>query len=208
MKILAVADEESKYFWDYYEQGMLDDIDLILSAGDLKPEYLSFLVTMSKAPVLYIHGNHDGVYERRPPEGCICIDDQLYEYQGIRILGLGGSMMYNGKGHQYTEYQMRKRVVKLAIKILFKGGFDILLTHAPAYGLNDGKDLPHKGFQVFNSLIQRYKPKFFIHGHVHMNYGRKHARYTRYEETNVINAYERCIFCYEDEEKELREKLR
>lgn len=50
MKILAIADEESKYLWDFYERGKLEDIDLILSAGDLAPEYLTFLVTMASVP--------------------------------------------------------------------------------------------------------------------------------------------------------------
>ena len=59
MKLLLVSDEESPYFWDYYRPGRLDGIDLILAAGDLKADYLSFLVTMGRAPVLYIHGNHD-----------------------------------------------------------------------------------------------------------------------------------------------------
>ena len=62
MNILVVADEESKSLWDYYEKSKLEDIDLILSCGDLSPSYLSFLVTMSKAPVLYVRGNHDDKY--------------------------------------------------------------------------------------------------------------------------------------------------
>ena len=66
MKLLLVSDEESPYFWDYYRPGRLDGIDLILAAGDLKAEYLSFLVTMGRAPVLYIHGNHDKTYEQFP----------------------------------------------------------------------------------------------------------------------------------------------
>ena len=46
MKILIVADHESRRLWDYFEPGMLDQYDLILSAGDLSPHYLEFLVTM------------------------------------------------------------------------------------------------------------------------------------------------------------------
>ena len=55
MKILAVADEESASLWDYYEKGKLDGIDLIVSCGDLDPQYLSFLATVSSVPVLYVH---------------------------------------------------------------------------------------------------------------------------------------------------------
>ena len=59
MRILAVADVESKYYWDFFEKSKLEDIDLIISAGDLDPHYLSFLVTYAKCPVLYVHVNHD-----------------------------------------------------------------------------------------------------------------------------------------------------
>ena len=44
MKILFISDEESKYYWDYYSPDKLEDIDLIISCGDLAPQYLSFLV--------------------------------------------------------------------------------------------------------------------------------------------------------------------
>lgn len=206
MKILAIADEESKYLWDFYEKSKLEGIDLIISCGDLNPHYLSFLTTFSTAPVLYVHGNHDGKYERIPPEGCIDIEDKIYVHEGIRILGLGGSMLYTGGAHQYTEKDMKKRVRKLWFQLLRHRGFDILVTHAPAYQLNDARDLPHQGFKVFLELMEKYKPRFFLHGHVHMSYNRNQKRYDKYLDTHVINAYERCVFDYEDEE--LKEHLR
>ncbi|MDO5425627.1 MAG: metallophosphoesterase family protein [Eubacteriales bacterium] len=198
MNILVIADEESKSLWDYYDETKLAGIDLILSCGDLSPSYLSFLVTMAKAPVLYIHGNHDDRYERTPPEGCVCVEDMIYVYQGIRILGLGGSMRYKPGVHQYTEKEMQKRVRKLRFSLWRHGGFDILLTHSPALGVNDGDDLPHKGFGCFCTLMDKYKPKYFIHGHVHQTYGRKHKRLDLYGETQVINAYEKFEFDYEN----------
>lgn len=194
MKILALSDVESKYLWDFYEKGKLDGYDLIISCGDLKPNYLSFITTFSSAPVLYVHGNHDGRYENTPPEGCICIEDDIYVHNGVRILGLGGSMQYNYGPHQYTEKDMRKRVRKLWWKLFRHRGFDILVAHAPAYQLNDGEDLPHMGFQVFHELIRKYKPRYFIHGHMHMSYNWRlnKCREMAYDEnTTVVNAYER-----------------
>ena len=160
MKIMVIADEESKYLWNHFDKSKLDGADLIISCGDLDPRYLSFLVTLSAVPVLYVHGNHDGKYEQIPPEGCTCIEDEIYEYEGIRILGLGGSMRYTGGAHQYTEKEMQKRVRKLRWKLWRKKGFDILVTHAPAYQLNDGRDLPHQGFKVFRDLMEKYRPRF------------------------------------------------
>lgn len=199
MKILVLADEESKYLWDYYEEGRFDGIDLVISCGDLKPHYLSFIATYTKAPVLYIHGNHDECYSKTPPEGCICIDNKIYVHQGIRILGLGGSMQYNYGKRQYTDRQMNRRVYRLLPKILFHRGFDILVTHAPAYQFNDGEDLPHRGFKIFRKLLDKYHPKYFLHGHMHLNYNHRLPRECQYNEyTTVINGYEKYTFEYDD----------
>ena len=55
---------------------------------------------------------------------------------------------------------------------------DHLLTHSPAYQLGDGQDLPHTGFRAFNALLERYNPRYFVHGHTHMTYGRSYQRVT------------------------------
>lgn len=194
MKILALADVESKYYWDYFEKTKLEGIDLILSCGDLDPNYLSFLATFTQAPLLYVHGNHDTRYKETPPEGCCCIENKIYNFQGIRILGLGGSMRYGKGEHQYTEGEMRNRVRKLWLTGRLRKGVDILLTHSPAYGIHDGKDLPHQGYRVFEEVLRRYQPRFFVHGHVHLNYGRGHQRHSTYQETQIINAYQHWVF--------------
>ena len=194
MKILALADHESKFLWDYFDKSYVQDIDLILSCGDLKSSYLSFMATMCKAPVLYIHGNHDERYQSKPPEGCTCIEDRIYNFQGIRILGLGGSMCYNHGAHQYSEAQMKRRVSKLRFQLMKNHGFDILLTHAPAAACGDGQDPAHCGFTVFADLMHRYKPAYMVHGHVHANYGYQFKRERCFDETTVINAYEKYIF--------------
>lgn len=194
MKIMAISDQESKLLWDYFDKSYLEGIDLIISCGDLKPQYLSFLTTFTNAPVLYVHGNHDERYDETPPEGCICIEDQIYVHNGVRIMGLGGSMRYKPGKHQYTQAQMKRRALKMWWKLWRNKGFDILVAHAPAYQVNDGEDLPHRGFEVFRTLMDKYKPAYFIHGHVHMNYGRKYPRVSAYNETQVINAYEKYTF--------------
>ena len=121
---------------------------------------------------MYVHGNHDGRYRTEgEPGGCICVDDQVYVWKGLRIMGLGGSIRYNcEETFQYTEQEMRRRVRRLWFKAHRAGGIDLLLTHSPAAGLNDGDDRAHKGFACFNDLLEEYRPKWFVHGHVHLNY--------------------------------------
>ncbi len=194
MKILVVADEESAYLWDHYRPGRLAGIDLILSAGDLKPEYLSFLVTMANRPLLYVHGNHDAVYQKRPPEGCDCIDDKLVTVNGLRILGLGGARMYNGGPYQYTEKQMERRIRRLRWKLHRSKGVDIVLTHAPPAGYGDAEDIAHRGFEAFLPLMDRYQPSYVIHGHVHKSYSvHTFSREVQYASTTVLNGAGRTI---------------
>lgn len=193
MKILTLSDEECKALWDYYTPGKLKEYDLIISCGDLKASYLSFLVTMARCPLLYVPGNHDMRYSLQPPEGCDCIDDGLVVYNGLRILGLGGCRRYNPGPHQYTESEMRRRILRLKWKIWRLGGVDLVVTHAPAKGLGDSDDPAHWGFQALRDFLDKYHPKYLVHGHVHMSYGHNIPRVQEYNGTTIINAYERYV---------------
>ena len=202
MKILVLADRKSKYLYDFYEPDKLKDVDLIISCGDLPASYLSFFVTLCNVPLLYVRGNHDDKYAIAPPEGCICIEDDIYVHQGVRIMGLGGSMEYIPKAdNQYTEQKMRKRLRRMQYKLWRHKGFDILVTHAPAYQINDLEHLQHRGFEVFRTLMEKYKPKYFFHGHVHANYSRKFKRIDTYGETTIVNGFEYYIVEYPEEIK-------
>ena len=156
VKILAISDVPSKALWDYDTRARLEGIDLILSCGDLPKKYLEYLTNFTAAPILYVHGNHDGSYQTQgEPGGCICVDDQVYTWKGLRIMGLGGCQRYNKEDtYQYTEKAMRRRVHKLEHQAHKRGGIDLLLTHAPAKGLNDGDDCAHRGFECFNEILE------------------------------------------------------
>lgn len=190
MKILLLADTEDPALWDYFSPDRVKGYDLILAAGDLKAEYLTFLVTMSNLPVFYVHGNHNAAYDHYPPEGCECIDDRLVTYRGLRILGLGGSARYSREPYQYTEREMRRRVARLRFAVWKARGVDIVLTHCPPKGYGDADDYAHRGFEAFLPMLDRWKPKALVHGHVHMTYGNI-KRELPYGETRIINAYQR-----------------
>lgn len=196
MKIMLVADMESRYIWDYFQPEKFSDVDLILSSGDVKAEYLSFLVTMIGVPLFYVPGNHNDKYLKNPPEGCEDIDGRIVTYKGIRIMGLGGSMRYNYGHYQYSEKQMNRRINKMKFKLWMNKGVDILLTHAPAYGIGDGQDLCHTGFKCFNKFMDKYSPKYFIHGHQHLSYVYQPERIRNYKDTTIINAYDHYTLDY------------
>ena len=196
MRILVLADIESKNFYDFYSPGKLDPYDLIISCGDLDAEYLEFLVTFAHCPLLYVHGNHDEAYVAHEPEGCICIDDRLYEYRGVRFVGLGGCHKYRPGPYMYTERKMAWRIGRLLPSIWLHHGFDVLVTHAPARHVNDFDTPTHMGFECFGALLEKFHPRYFLHGHIHRNYGVKIPRMTVRGDTTVINAFEYYEFEY------------
>ncbi len=190
MKILVMADEPEEKYWDGHAMDVLRQADLVLSCGDLPAAYLSYLTTFTKFPVVYVHGNHDHRFHEDPPEGCINAEGHVILAQGIRILGLGGSMRYRPDNPcMFTEKEMASRIRRLRREIRLAGGFDLLLAHSPIAGLGDQEDLPHRGYGCFKSLLSEYHPRVMFHGHVHQAYAAgSFKRVREWEGIPVINA--------------------
>ncbi|HHT15771.1 MAG TPA: metallophosphoesterase [Clostridiales bacterium] len=188
MRALIVADTESKYIWDHFDKQAIGKVDVILSCGDLKASYLSFLTTMVAAPLYYVCGNHDGSYIKNPPEGCDRLDNKIVNVKGVRIMGFSGCKSRSPKPFHYSEKDVHRQVVKRIPQLCLRGGFDVLVTHAPAFELGDGKDTFHQGFKSYRTLIDMFKPSFHFHGHQHMNYGAA-KREIQYGNTRIINGY-------------------
>ena len=187
IKVLVVADTVHPILYEYFDKERFSDIDVILSAGDLRPKFLSYLVSMLNKRCYYVRGNHDKIYGKEPPLGCQDLHGKLVVHEGIRILGLEGSMWYGGQGVEYRETQMCWKVFWLGSRIRWNKGIDIVLTHAPPQGTHDGKDICHTGFTSFARLIKKYKPRYFIHGHTHGSYGYTREKITKVNGTQVVN---------------------
>jgi Icc-related predicted phosphoesterase len=177
----------------------------VLSCGDLPFDYLEYLVSRLNVPVLYVLGNHDPSLQGPDmswmplrtelpipgPQGCDNIDGRLVEFRGLRIAGLGGSLRYKEGPNQYTQAQMGRRALKLEFRIRLKRvragrKLDILVTHAPAFGLAEAKDAAHVGFVAILRLVQTFQPRLLVHGHIHP-YGRTLPE-GRVRATRIINA--------------------
>ncbi|MCG8339542.1 MAG: metallophosphoesterase [Proteobacteria bacterium] len=196
MKILLISDKISPILYDYFDRERFEDIDLVVSCGDLPADYMDYLVSMLNIPCYFVPGNHDEGFVDNPPQGWISLDGKLVEHKGITIMGLGGSRRYKNGPQQYSEAEMIWRYLKMKPKIWWKKGrIDILVTHAPAYKLNDLEDTPHKGFKVFRTIIETYNPKYFLHGHVHLSYS-QNPRLITHGETTIINGFQHHIFEY------------
>ena len=185
LKILAVTDQVVDSLYSPNVKNRFGDVDLIISCGDLPYSYLDYLVTILGKPLYFVHGNHDKDYEytengRRylAPQGAIALDMRVVKGPGGLILaGLEGSIRYDeASGHQYTQEQMDRRATQLAVKLVghrlrHRHSLDILVAHSPPFGVGDGPDPAHIGFRAFNTLINYFKPRLMLHGHLHRYYG-------------------------------------
>ena len=209
IKILAVSDEIDLLVYSQSIRERFKDIDLVLSAGDLPDEYLEFITGMLNKPLLSVAGNHDEDDSRllaRQSSVSYSMEQSVSSRQalgrlsfkirkeaGISVLGIPGSMRYNRGQNQYTEAEMRARLVllvpKLALRRLFLGrSIDIVLAHSPPKGTHDAQDPAHRGFSSFNWLIRLARPQYFLHGHVHL-YDLQALREKTLDSTRVVNVY-------------------
>lgn len=201
MRILSVS--------DYVDNALLtrgdalpSPPDLILACGDLPPEYLTDLRSFYEVPLLYIEGNHDIRYRDSPPVGCTNIHAQVITEQGLRIAGFSGSRWYNGGQHQYHEGEMKRIILGKWFQLLPTWKPDIIISHAPPRLIHDREDPCHKGFKSFRTLIEKKKPAWFIHGHIHKIFNNSAERITSFCETKVVNSYGFFFFETELVEKE------
>lgn len=202
IKILAISDKVDELIYSPAIKHLFSDVDLVLGCGDLPFHYLEFVTTMLGGPVFYVIGNHANAVRKRHelperweyPGGCENIDGRVVRYKNLLIAGLEGSMRYNNNPYfQYTEGEMARKMWSLAPSLVFNklryGRYlDILITHAPPQGIHDKPDRCHQGFRAFVTFMERFRPRFLFHGHVHI-YGPCETMETTYQETQVINAY-------------------
>lgn len=187
LRILAVSDFIDKELTHKIEEKTLGPVDLIISCGDLAPEYISMLRDRLDAPLYYIKGNHDIRYSPDNTMGCENIHGRIIRVGSLNILGLEGSMWYNGGPNQYTDAQMKKILFWMGLEIWRKKPIHMVVTHASPRHIHDREDPCHRGFDCFNSLIEKLKPDYFIHGHVHDAFESFDDRVTRVNGTHVIN---------------------
>lgn len=189
MKVLTVSDTVSRELLEQKNKEDFKGLNMILGCGDLPPEYLDDLRNRYEVPLYYVLGNHDLRYRESPPRGCTLINRRLVRHGSLRMIGFSGSRWYNGNMNQFTEQQMRRYVRRLWFTLWRSRGVDLIVTHAPPRFIHDAEDLCHRGFRIFNTIIAKYRPSFFVHGHIHADFIDESERITRVGTTTVINSY-------------------
>ena len=213
MKILCVADHRSPIVYSTGIKERFKDVDLILGAGDLPMDYYGYIVSSLNKQLYFVFGNHNLKHYNRitgknpsfsydPTAathhsfGSIFTSGKIHKEKKTNLLiaGMGGSINYNNGENQYTDSQMYIKLFKLVPRLLWNklvhGRYlDIFLTHSPPRGYNDREDPCHRGFKSFLWFLEKFKPTYLIHGHIHL-YDRNAMRELKYKETTIINVYD------------------
>jgi Icc-related predicted phosphoesterase len=199
MRFLTVSDEIVPAVYSLNIKERFRDVQCVLGCGDLPYYYLEFIITTLGIPCYYVLGNHDHEEESdggeriAAPRGCVSLEGRSERVAGLVLAGLGGCLRYNtNPGPQYTELEMLLRMWRLAPRLLlnrlrFGRYLDVMLTHAPPLGIHNGPDRPHRGFRTFLTLMDLFRPRYLIHGHIHRSYNATAVTETRYRRTTVLN---------------------
>lgn len=145
------------------------------------------LASTFNCPAFYVRGNHDPDAD---PPGWTNLDGRVVKLGNLRLLGFEGCRRYSPRHRvQYSETEMWWKVLKTIPRVKLGGGVDMLVTHAPPRGLHDATDLAHIGFDSFRWFLERQAPRFFLHGHQHLEYDPFAERVTQVGNTTLINAF-------------------
>lgn len=201
MRVMAVSDRVLDKLYSSQTRKLFSDVDLLVGCGDLPFYYLDFLTSALDAPLVYVRGNHDAGPQYASDgkvwsdvRGGVDIHGKVVARKGFILAGLQGSMRYKAHAeYMYSESEMRMAVAQMVPRLLwnrqrFGRALDILVTHSPPYGIHDRSDLPHTGFKVFLSFLRMFKPRYHLHGHVHI-YRQDEVVTTAYGDTTIMNVY-------------------
>jgi Icc-related predicted phosphoesterase len=162
MKVLAIADRPPPV--DPAKLALQHDVDVVVTLGDLQPSWIEPLERL-RLPKVGVYGNHDD----QPYLDWFVIDNlhlrRLDLDRGLSFCGFEGCVSYrrgSGRmGPSYTQKEARKLIRKLPPA-------DVLVCHCPPAGVNDDPaDPAHVGFDALRDWVDKHRPRWLLHGHVH-----------------------------------------
>jgi Icc-related predicted phosphoesterase len=201
--ILAITDEADPRIHSETVRERLGHVAFVVSCGDLPASYLEFIADALNRPVYYVLGNHAEELTRHcadrescKPTGAIDIGGKVVQDPGTGLVlaGFPGSPRYReGEPAQYSEREISLMALKMAPQLRWNQlrhgrALDLLVTHAPPRDVNDRPDPAHRGFAALRAFLERWRPAYHVHGHIHL-YDRSRPFQQRFGDTDVINVF-------------------
>lgn len=169
VRLLAVSDEIEPSLWEHLDRDAVGKLDLLVSCGDLPPDYLCYLEGVLRAPLLYVTGNHD-------------LDD-AWKHEARRLLparestpelttaaGLDVALIdWPGQSKARTRSQERiawANAVRVWVgAALRRRGPAIVVSHVAPHETEDPRDVYHRSFRAYGWLARQLRPPLWLHGH-------------------------------------------
>lgn len=151
-------------------------IDLLISLGDLWDASIDKAVARYRPSRTFaVRGNHDtdAPFARHITP----LHYTVEHFSGLSFGGFNGSWRYKPRGHHLYEQHEVSRMLRSFPRV------DIFVAHNSPRGIHERDDDVHQGFDGFLEYVEKQKPRYFLHGHQHLN------GLTRLGETQVISVF-------------------
>lgn len=154
----------------------LPPADVLISCGDLWDQTIERAVKASQCRQAFaVRGNHDP--DAPFPVGVVDLHLQVVEFEGVRFGGFNGCWRYKPRGnHLWSQSEVRSFLADLP-------AVDVFVAHNSPQGIHECDDDVHQGFEAFREYVERARPRYFLHGHQHVN------AITKLGDTDVIGVY-------------------
>jgi uncharacterized protein len=199
MQILAVSDQVNDFIYSPQARVHFGDVRVVISCGDLPYYYVEYIVSTLNKPTFYVRGNHavrEEINERGVtinPGGAADLHRRVMRQAGLLLGGVEGCLRYRPGPYLYSQAEMWRHVLGLLPGLLFNrlryGRYlDVLVTHAPPWGIHDADDLPHRGIKAFLWLDRVFQPAYHLHGHTHLSHQVKSQEF-QLGRTKIVNVF-------------------
>ena len=175
MRAIAIADNDSLV-------GHLEasSIDVLISLGDLWDRTIAIARDRYEPNALFaVRGNHD--FDASFPAFVTSLHLAIESYLSITFGGFNGSWRYKPRGDHVFDQDEVVRLLRSFPRV------DVFVVHNSPKGFHERDDDVHQGFDGFLEYIERTQPRYFIHGHQHLNLS------TKIGETTLIGVYGEAI---------------
>ena len=159
MKALVIADRQPNI--DLASTVNQENIDLVITLGDLVREDLLGLEEVKHIPKIGVYGNHEAV--------CIC-QSLIF---GVCIWKYGILRDYDLAVFR-DMCDIRIILMRLCIsrkKLTFwcevSRQLTSFISHCPPRGINDEQEIAHQGFDALRKYIDEKSPRVWLHGHTY-----------------------------------------
>lgn len=183
MIILHISDTHGRHA----ELINLPNADIIIHSGDFTmagteqeaTDFLNWFCDLPYSHKIFIAGNHDDCFYDATISGldsnCYYLCNSSVVIKGVRFYGVPLFMQDSLSNNQGILYDN------------IPDDTDVLITHAPPFGILDMADKIHFGSEDLLIKISDISPMLHLFGHIHDSFGIRHQHNTKFSNGSILD---------------------